>query len=117
VENGETPGFPRFKALSRYKGWGYATYGDGWSFKEFLNENGEHTQNPRLYLKGITGTMQIRGKVRNVGVPTTAEVIRRQGKWYLSVTYDCTDIKHARVTAARNAIWMIIPLLRWRVVC
>ncbi len=92
----ESKGFPRFKSLSRYKGWGYASYGDGWSFKEFLNDTGEHMQNPRLYLKGVTGTIRLRGKVRNIGVPTTAEIIRRQNKWYISVTYDCTNIQRAR---------------------
>ncbi len=96
AQSAKPKGFPRFKSLSRYKGWGYASYGDGWSFKEFLNDTGEHMQNPRLYLKGITGTLRLRGKVRNIGVPTTAEIIRRQNKWYISVTYDCTNIQRAR---------------------
>jgi putative transposase len=30
MKNGETPGFPRFKSLCRYPGWGYKTHGDGW---------------------------------------------------------------------------------------
>jgi len=30
VKNGETPGFPRFKNIHRYPGWGYKTHGDGW---------------------------------------------------------------------------------------
>ncbi len=30
VKNGKKPGFPRFKPLHRFKGWGYKTHGDGW---------------------------------------------------------------------------------------
>ena len=92
----EAKGFPRFKSLSRYKGWGYKSYGDGWSIQEFLNDNGEHTQHPRCYLQGITGTMRLRGKARNEGTPVTAEVLRKQGKWYISITYDCKNIRRAR---------------------
>ncbi len=29
VKAGETPGYPRFKSLKRFKGWGYKTHGDG----------------------------------------------------------------------------------------
>ncbi|WP_134439916.1 RNA-guided endonuclease InsQ/TnpB family protein [Methylacidiphilum caldifontis] len=29
VKNGEKPGFPRFKPLHRFEGWGYKTHGDG----------------------------------------------------------------------------------------
>ena len=30
VKAGETAGFPRFKAVERFSGWGYKTHGDGW---------------------------------------------------------------------------------------
>ncbi len=30
IKAGETPGFPRFKPVQRFSGWGYKTYGDGW---------------------------------------------------------------------------------------
>jgi putative transposase len=30
IKNGETPGYPRFKARQRFSGWGYKTEGDGW---------------------------------------------------------------------------------------
>jgi putative transposase len=30
VKAGKTPGYPRFKSLKRFKGWGYKTHGDGW---------------------------------------------------------------------------------------
>ena len=32
VRQGEKPGFPRFKSLSRFNSWGYKTHGDGWRF-------------------------------------------------------------------------------------
>ena len=32
IKNGEKPGFPRFKPVQRYPGWGYKTHGDGWRF-------------------------------------------------------------------------------------
>ena len=89
-------GFPRFKSLSRYKGWGYKDYGNGWIIQEYLDDAGQHTQHPRCYLQGITGTMRLRGKARNEGTPVTAEVLRKQGKWYISITYDCKSIQRAR---------------------
>jgi putative transposase len=30
VKQGQAPGFPRFKSLKRFKGWGCKAYGDGW---------------------------------------------------------------------------------------
>ena len=92
-------GYPRFKSFSRYKGWGYKDYGNGWSIQEYLDDAGQHTQHtqhPRCYLQGITGTMRLRGKTRNKGTPVTAEVLRKQGKWYISITYDCKNIQRAR---------------------
>lgn len=38
----------------------------------------------------------MRGKARFTGTPKTAEVIRKGGKWYLSVTYDVTPEAVAR---------------------
>ena len=32
LRQGEKPGFPRHKSLSRFTGWGYKTHGDGWRF-------------------------------------------------------------------------------------
>ena len=31
-KTGETPGFPRFKSLARFSGWGYKAHGDGFRF-------------------------------------------------------------------------------------
>jgi len=81
VKQGETPGYPRFKAAQRYPGWGYKTHGDGWKLHE-----GDKS-NHRLYLSGV-GTLKIRGRGRFDGVPKTCEVINKSGRWYASVTFD-----------------------------
>lgn len=83
VRNGEAPGFPRFKPLHRFKGWGYKTHGDGW--KLITNERMKHGT---LYLAGV-GKVPIRGKPRTPGVPKTCEVLYKNGRWYASVTLDC----------------------------
>jgi putative transposase len=76
-------GFPRFKSLDRYTGWGYKTHGDGWRLTM-----GEQGRNGSLRLSGI-GQVKIRGKARNIGIPKTCEIQHKQGKWYASITLDC----------------------------
>ncbi|WP_082829918.1 RNA-guided endonuclease TnpB family protein [Ectothiorhodospira sp. BSL-9] len=83
VKNGETPGFPRFKPLHRFKGWGYKTHGDGWRL--ITNERMKHGT---LRLSGV-GKIAIRGKPRTTGTPKTCEVLCRNGRWYASVTLNC----------------------------
>lgn len=76
LKAGEEPGYPRFKSFSRYSGWGYNTHGDGWR----LSGN-------RLRISGV-GIIPIRGKGRFTGTPKTCEIVRKQGKWYASVTFE-----------------------------
>ena len=57
VKSGETAGFPRFKPLQRYTGWGYNTYGDGW--KLFQNQT-THSKTGKPEFKN--------GKVRLSGI-------------------------------------------------
>jgi putative transposase len=83
VRTKEKPGFPRFKSLHRFPGWGYKTHGDGW---RLLTEAG--MQHGQLRLSGI-GHIRIRGKARTPGEPKTAEILHKSGKWYLSVTVEC----------------------------
>ena len=94
VKSGEKKaGFPRFKSFDRYKGWGYASHGDGW--KVFLKE---HFLNGYVRLSGI-GHIQMRGRARKdprkkgvlerePGRPKTSEIIRKSGKWYISITFE-----------------------------
>ena len=86
VKTGETPGFPRFKNIHRYPGWGYKTHGDGW--KLHLGENGAHG---RLYLQGV-GQIPIRGRARTAGTPITCEILHKAGRWYASVTREIEAI-------------------------
>jgi putative transposase len=84
VKTGDTPGFPRFKSLDRYTGWGYKTHGDGWRLL-----TNEVMKNGQLKLSGI-GLIQVRGRARIGGVPKTCEIMHKQGKWYVSITVKCT---------------------------
>ncbi len=87
VKKGETPGFPRFKPLHRFKGWGYKTHGDGWRL--ISNERMKHGT---LRLAGV-GNVPIRGKPRTPGTPKTCEIIKRGHQWYASITLDCEPVR------------------------
>jgi putative transposase len=87
VKAGQTPGFPRFKSLGRYPGWGYTAHGDGW--KLLSGEGGKHG---RIRLLGM-GTLKLRGKARSWGTAKTCEVLHRAGRWYASVTLECQPIR------------------------
>lgn len=103
VKAGQTPGFPRFKALARFKGWGYTAHGDGWRLE--AGENGKHG---RMRLMGI-GTVKLRGKARNQGVPKTCEIIREQGRWYASITLNC-EPQRSRGSEAIGLDWGVETL-------
>lgn len=83
VKNGEKPGFPRFKPLHRFKGWGYKSHGDGWRL--ITNERMKHGT---VRISGV-GNVALRGKPRTTGTPKTCEVFCRNGRWYASVTLNC----------------------------
>lgn len=82
VSKGDKPGFPRFKSFERFKGWGYASHGDGWKFKP--DQDGI---NGTLKLSSV-GHLQARGRGRKddfsqdriLGVPKTMEIIFKNGK-------------------------------------
>lgn len=106
VKAGETPGFPRFKPVQRFAGWGYKTYGDGW---KLIQPEGQHG---KIRLTGV-GEVPMRGKGRFTGTPKTAEVFRKGGKWYLSVTYDVAPEALARPCGSEAAAfdWGLDTLL------
>ncbi len=81
VKQGETPGYPRFKSLERFSGWGYKSHGDGFR----VYSDGHHGT---LYLSQI-GKMKMRGKARQWGDVKTCEILHKQGQWYASVTVEC----------------------------
>ena len=80
----EKAGFPRFKSLDRYPGWGYKTHGDGWKF-----DFGQQLKHGKLSLSGL-GFLKVRGKARNLGIPKTLEIQFKQGNWYASITLATT---------------------------
>jgi putative transposase len=78
--------YPRFKSIRHYSGW---TYPDGrQGFKA-------HTAGANGYLKlvDLDIEIQIRGKARSWGRPTTCTIVYRSGNWYASITVDVLDIQ------------------------
>jgi putative transposase len=100
VKAGDTPGYPRFKASSRFRGWGYKTHGDGWKLTPSLDHRGR-IKHAHLRLTGF-GQFKIRGRGRFDGVPKTAEIVQKRGAWYLSVTFVVEDAALRRAPAPRR---------------
>ena len=78
-------GKPRFKSIRHYSGW---TYPDkaGWK----IHTTGD---NGYLELTDLKVNIQIRGKARTWGKPTTCTIVFRNGEWYASVTVECTPVR------------------------
>jgi len=93
VKAGETAGYPRFKSLNRYPGWGYKTYGDGWKLRSTMTAKGAGYN--ALSLTGL-GDIGMRGKARFIGTPVTCELLHKSGKWYVSVTFNVAPHQIAR---------------------
>jgi putative transposase len=93
-ERSDKVGYPRFKSLRRFSGWGYKTHGDGWRLLP-----GEGMQHGRLRLSGV-GTVKIRGKARTIGEPKTCEVQHKDGRWYASITVECCPQRESGPLAA-----------------
>ncbi len=73
-------GYPKFKSIRTYSGW---TYPCKQSWKA-------HTAGDNGYLELTNlGQIQMRGKARTWGTPTTCTILFRQGKWYASITVEC----------------------------
>lgn len=73
-------GYPKFKTSRRYSGW---TYPDKQSWKA-------HTTGGNGYLElANLGSIQMRGKARTWGTPTTCTIFCRNGKWFASITVQC----------------------------
>ncbi len=77
-------GRPKFKSSRNYRGWTYPCKA-GWK----ATTNGD---NGYLCLTHL-GNIQMRGKARQWGIPTTCTVIWKQGKWYASITVDCNPVR------------------------
>lgn len=99
LSKGLKGGFPRLKSFSRFKGRGYNSHGDGWKLHLKPKKHGA------VYLADV-GIVKIRGQARNEGgVPKTAEVIKRQDGWYLSVSFEYSTIKRESGNRAVALDW------------
>ncbi len=66
-------GYPKFKASRRYRGWTYPCKAES---------NGK---NGHLSITNL-GKIQVRGRARTWGTPTTCTIIFRNGNWFASIT-------------------------------
>ncbi len=98
-------GYPKFKPIRRYSGWTYPAT-SGWKahttgdngYLELSNLGREvtHGGNPqdRPHHKGSgRSQIQMRGKARTWGTPTTCTIVYRHNKWYASITVKCELVR------------------------
>jgi putative transposase len=72
--------YPKFKSIRTYRGWTYPSTA-GWK---------AHTIGDNGYLElSNLGQVQMRGKARTWGSPTTLTILWKNGKWYASITINC----------------------------
>ena len=90
VKAGQTPGFPRFKSLSRFPGFSFKGHGDGWRFTP--NKDWKHGS---LRLSGI-GQVACRGQARQGGDICASDLLCRDGQWFLSLTVAPAEIVRER---------------------
>lgn len=90
VKDGQTPGFPRFKAKARFDSFDHPTYGNGWK----ITPTGKGTYG-RLYVRGV-GHIKIRlhrhaEMLARGGTPAKLTVRRRghgpRARWEATVFY------------------------------
>jgi len=80
-------GYPRFQSIRNYSGWTYPAT-SGWK-AHTIGDNGY------LDLSNL-GQIQMRGKARTWGTPTTCTIVYRHGKWYASITVKCEPIRETK---------------------
>jgi len=90
VRAGQAPGFPRFKSLARFPGFSFKSHGDGW---RFTSEDG--WRHGSLRLSGV-GQVRARGQARQGGEIRASDILRRDGRWYLSLTVEVAQIERGR---------------------
>jgi putative transposase len=77
---------PKYKSIRHYSGWTYPSK-TGWK---------AHTTGDNGYLDlAKIGSIQMRGKARVWGTPTTCTIVYRNGKWYASITVELTELQAA----------------------
>ncbi len=84
-------GYPKFKSIRHYGGWSYPDKA-GWK---------AHTIGDNGYLElSNLGQIQMRGKAKVWGTPTTCTIVHRHGNWYASITINCTPTPRELGTGA-----------------
>lgn len=77
---------PKYKSIRHYSGWTYPSK-TGWK---------AHTTGDNGYLDlAKIGFIQMRGKARTWGKPTTCTIVYRNSKWYASITVEVEEIHRA----------------------
>ncbi|MEW6491604.1 MAG: transposase [Cyanobacteriota bacterium] len=77
---------PKYKSIRHYSGWTYPSK-TGWK---------AHTTGDNGYLDlAKIGSIQMRGKARIWGTPTTCTIVFRNGLWYASITVELTELQVA----------------------
>jgi putative transposase len=83
-------GYPKFQSIRNYSGWTYPC-SSGWK-AQTAGDNGY------LELSNL-GKIQMRGKARTWGIPTTCTVVYKNGKWYASITVQCEPVRETGIGA------------------
>ena len=96
---GKEPGYPRFKSLKRYSGFGYKGHGDGWRFTP-----GPDWKHGKLRLLGV-GIIKARGRPRQGGKIKSCELMHKAGAWHLFLTLECDEIERTAGNAACGMDW------------
>lgn len=78
-------GKPKFKSIRHYSGWSYPDKA-GWK----VHTTGD---NGYLELTDLKLSIQMRGKARTWGTPTTCTIVYRNGLWYASITVECSPAR------------------------
>jgi putative transposase len=78
-------GKPKFKSIRHYSGWAYPDKA-GWKVHSTGN-------NGYLELTDLKLSIQMRGKARTWGTPTTCTIVYRNGLWYASITVECNPVR------------------------
>ena len=78
VQNGQKPGYPRFRPISRYDSITFPSYGDGCKMLD----------NGKLRLQGV-GAVKIKTHRPIEGKIKTVTVKREAGRWYAVLSVEC----------------------------
>jgi len=85
-------GYPKFQSIRRYSGWTYPDARQGFKVHSTA-------ANGYLELRDLGLNIQMRGKARTWGTPTTCTIVYRNGKWYASITLKCKPVRETGVGA------------------